>query len=201
MRHLFTLLTLSSIFLIVHCTQPTPPAPTSVTEDLFEAVYLKRGQQVAAATFATLSSNLQKAMQEGGVAHAVEYCRLSAAPLVDSLEKKYSAKIRRTSLKVRNPDNRPTPHELTQLQAYQQQLAAGETLSAVTKAIGDDKMAFYAPIQLMPLCQKCHGEMGKTLANTDYDLIQKLYPEDQATGYRTGDWRGMWSITFVKDLE
>jgi hypothetical protein len=26
--------------------------------------------------------------------------------------------------------------------------------------------------------------------------IRKLYPEDRATGYKTGDLRGAWAVTF-----
>jgi len=50
----------------------------------------------------------------------------------------------------------------------------------------------------MPLCEKCHGKIGSTLKEADYASIKSLYPEDMAIGYKTGDLRGMWSISFLE---
>lgn len=161
-------------------------------------VFLKKGKEVAAATFKTLSGNLQKAMKEGGISNALEYCNLAAMPLVDSLSKVHNAEIRRTSLKVRNHKNQPTPQELAQLQAYEKQSKAGEKINAVVKKIDPHTVAFYAPISIMPVCEKCHGEVGSTLLEKDYEVVQKLYPEDKAIGYASGNLRGMWSISFKK---
>ena len=61
-----------------------------------------------------------------------------------------------------------------------------------------DSLALFAPIHVMPLCQKCHGKTGDTLLENDYKFIQKLYHEDKAIGYKSGDLRGMWSIEFSK---
>ncbi len=177
---------------------------TKSTDNVEEAennnneVFLKKGKQVAAATFKTLSGNLQKAMKEGGVPNALEYCNLAAMPLVDSLSKVYDAEIRRTSLKVRNPKNQPTSQELAQLQAFEKQSKAGKKMNAVVREIDPHTVAFYAPISIMPLCEKCHGKVGSTLLEKDYEVVQKLYPEDKAIGYMSGDLRGMWSISFKK---
>lgn len=161
-------------------------------------VFLKKGKEVAAATFKTLSGNLQKAMKEGGISNALEYCNLAAMPLVDSLSKVHNAEIRRTSHKVRNHKNQPTLQELAQLQAYEKQSKAGEKMNAVVKKIDPHTVAFYAPISIMPVCEKCHGEVGSTLLEKDYEVVQKLYPEDKAIGYASGNLRGMWSISFKK---
>ena len=59
-------------------------------------------------------------------------------------------------------------------------------------------VAFYAPIKVQDLCLNCHGQPGTDIKAADYDLIKKLYPEDEAVGYKSGDLRGMWSIRFEK---
>lgn len=150
------------------------------------------------ATFTTLSSNLQKAMKAGGVPNAVKYCNIAASPLVDSLEQLYQVSIKRTSLKVRNPNNQPTEQERQQLQSYQEQFGAGKELKPVIHKIAN-QTAFYAPIHVMPLCQKCHGKVGEQLMEKDYELIRELYPSDRAINYKSGDLRGMWRITFRGD--
>lgn len=154
------------------------------------------GKAIAQATFAELSSNLAVALSEGGVENAVQYCNLVAYPLVDSLSEVHDAIIRRTSLQVRNPRNQPSVAERTVLQAYQEQAARGDELKPRVERLDDQRIAFYAPIKIQPLCLQCHGKVGEDVQESDYALIRELYPEDQATGYEPGQLRGMWSITF-----
>lgn len=202
MKYFIPLFILVNVLLFSTCENSNTPAKSADKVEEVEKnkneVFLKKGQQVAKATFKTLSGNLQKAMKEGGVPNALEYCNLAAMPLVDSLSKVHDADIRRTSLKVRNPNNQPTSQELIQLQAYEKQSKAGEKINAVVKEIDPHTVAFYAPISIMPLCENCHGKVGSTLLEKDYEVVQKLYPEDKAIGYVSGDLRGMWSISFKK---
>ena len=165
------------------------------TKVISDEEYLEQGQKIAMMTFSTLSSNLQKAMKEGGVSHAVKYCNIAASPLVDSLEQVYQATIKRTSLKIRNPKNQANQDERKQLESYQQKHDSGTTLKPVLQKSGDN-ITFYAPIHLMELCGKCHGTIGEKLSPEDYLTVQELYPSDNAINYKTGDLRGMWSISF-----
>ncbi len=199
MKYFIPLFIFVNVLLFSTCENSNTPAEsTDKVEKIDNKVFLKKGQEVAQATFKTLSGNLQKAMKKGGVPNALEYCNLAAMPLVDSLSKVHDAEIRRTSLKVRNPKNRPTPQELEQLQSYEIQSKAGEKLSPVVKEIDPNTIAFYAPISIMPVCERCHGVLGNTLLEKDYEVVKKLYPEDKAIGYMSGDLRGMWSISFKK---
>jgi len=163
------------------------------------SVYLEKGQHIASSTFASLSGKLQAAMKEGGVINAVDYCNFAAFPLVDSLAKAHQADIRRTSLKVRNPENAPTSAERSILEKYTQSAQAGEALKPMVQQVDGQTVVFYAPIQINAFCLQCHGKLGDTLKEEDYDAIHKLYPDDQAVGYAEGDLRGIWSIRFKKD--
>lgn len=196
-----TLFSLSAVlFLFAGCapTASDDQAATELTEAQKEA-YLQQGKAIATATFAELSGQLQAAMQEGGVPHAVRYCNTVAYPLVDSLSDVHGADIRRTSLLIRNPKDAPTPREREQLEAYASAKKAGNPLQPVVKAVSAEEIAFYAPISMQPLCLKCHGQLGETLAEADYAVIKEKYPADEAIGYQAGDLRGMWSITFARD--
>lgn len=183
----------------VSCRQNPGEKETAQVTELNEtqrAAYLEKGKAIAGATFTELSSRLQAAMQEGGVTLAVEYCQLNAFPLVDSLSKVHGADIRRTTLKVRNPKDKPSALEQEVLETYAQQDAKGETIGPIVKALEDQEVAFFAPIRTNAFCLQCHGKPGETLKEEDYALIRQHYPEDKAIGYQDGDLRGMWSIRF-----
>lgn len=167
--------------------------PSLSEEEIKE--YREKGQAIALEVFTTMSGQLQKAMQEGGVSNAVQFCNLVAMPIVDSLSQKHNVTIKRTSLKVRNPKDIPTESEVAQLEQFQAEKDTGKPLQPRVLRQGEN-IAFYAPIGIQPLCLKCHGKIGETIAQSDYDVIQQLYPEDKAVGYQAGDLRGMWRITF-----
>lgn len=185
-----------SVLLLVNCFDSS--TNTNTEEQKQSINHIKKGREIAMNTFSTLGGNLQKAMKEGGVSSAVKYCNLAASPLVDSLQQMYNVSIKRTSLKLRNQDNHPTEIEKQQLEKYQQQFELGEKLSPVIHKVNEQTI-FYAPIHVTELCQKCHGAIGKQLLTEDYETIQSLYPKDMAINYKSGDLRGMWSITFYDE--
>ena len=191
MKYFF--LSASLIFIFSNCFDGSATKKTEAVS--VQTDYLEEGRKIAMMTFATLSENLQTAMERGGVPEAVAYCNLAASSLVDSLDQVYQVEIKRTSMRVRNPQNRPTIEEGKQLRSYQEQADAGKELKALMRQSGKD-VIFHAPIFVMPLCQKCHGKIGEELKKEDYEVIHRLYPEDEAVDYYTGDLRGMWSISF-----
>ncbi|MFK7984005.1 MAG: DUF3365 domain-containing protein [Saprospiraceae bacterium] len=163
-----------------------------------EAIYLSKGKQIAASTFIALSQQLQKAVKEGGIPNAIQYCNLAAYPITDSLSQVHQAVTRRTSLRNRNPKNKATEIERIVLEDFEKRAAEGQSLKPVVKFLDEQKVAFYAPIKLNDFCLNCHGKLGETLTDENYTFIKKYYPEDKAIGYLSGDLRGMWSIQLTK---
>ncbi len=157
--------------------------------------YKRLGMKVSMNTFTTLSQTLSKAIGEGGIGNAIQYCNLAALPMVDSLSQINNAEIRRASMKPRNPKDAPTPEERKILERYHKIAAEGESPEPVVQREGD-KIAYYSPIVIKPLCLNCHGQVGTEVSDEDYAQIQALYPEDKAIGYKLGDLRGIWSIKF-----
>lgn len=157
----------------------------------------KRAQAILAETFGTLSQRLMQALQEGGVRQAVPFCQENAAGLVKPIALKHGVRIQRVSHKPRNPANKASLSETKLIEAANQALAAGQPPASRVETLGDGSRVFYAPI-LIPAatCLKCHGIPGDTLAIEDRDFIRSLYPDDQATGFKLGDLRGLWKITF-----
>ena len=156
-----------------------------------------RAQLITAETFGALSQRLMQALQEGGVRQAVPFCQENVAGLVKPLAEKHGVRIQRVSHKPRNPANKASAAEATLIATMNQALATGHPPKPRIENQPDGSRVFYAPI-LIPAatCLKCHGIPGDTLATADHDLIRALYPDDQATGFKLGDLRGLWKITF-----
>jgi hypothetical protein len=174
------------------CVQKRTEKNTDVKTD-----YYALGKEVVDASFSTLSTQLQDALAEGGVKNAVEYCNFMANPLIDSLSREYNAEIRRTTLKARNVLNKPRDYENVMLRAFMENYEEDRLLKPIVENLMDGGHVYYSPIIIKSgLCLSCHGEVGTNISEEDYKIIKKLYPTDQAVGYKLDDMRGVWSIVF-----
>lgn len=172
-------------------------APDSEPATAFDpAPWVERGVAVTSASFSVMSSRLAAQLQAGGVPAAIDYCSLAAYPLTDSLSAAHSADIRRTALRYRNPANAPSDTERAVLDLFAETLASGDQPRPRAVPQEDGSVMFYAPILLAEPCTACHGVVGEDISENDYALIRERYPDDEATGFRPGDLRGMWSIRF-----
>jgi hypothetical protein len=87
--------------------------------------------------------------------------------------------------------------ELAVLRHFQDSLPASNTPSPLVTNIVPGKVTFFAPIVLnQPLCLKCHGEPGRDIRPEDLAIINRLYPQDQAKGFKLGELRGAWRVDF-----
>ena len=160
--------------------------------------YSKKGVEIAQASFKHLSTKLTKQMKEGGPELAIPFCNTQASPLIKELEEKYSVVIKRTSDKIRNPKNEATSREMEIIDSYKNLISNNEKLSPVVELDINNTKHFYAPIVLKSNCIVCHGKQGEDVAEKTNSLLKSLYPADMAVGYKEGDLRGIWSVTFNK---
>lgn len=144
-----------------------------------------------------LGTELKAAMERGGVAEAIGYCNLNAIDITENVAKKYNATIKRVTDKPRNPTNAANAQELAQMQKWRELLAA-PTGQVLTQEETETERHFYLPIKIDAFCTTCHGVPGETLTPENQAIIAAKYPTDQATGYKEGDLRGLWHITFPK---
>lgn len=157
------------------------------------------GGEVAAESQTALISSLMKAIEERGLVEAVSFCNTIGIDTVKSIGNKVKAEARRTALKWRNPLNEPTDIERQVLEAYsynkEQNLPLEDNVQLIENGT---KILFTRPILLAaPLCLNCHGNK-ESLDAPLLAAIEKLYPNDQATGFALNDFRGMWSISLLK---
>jgi hypothetical protein len=158
------------------------------------------GDSITQEAQAQLAAKLQQAIAAEGVAGAVDFCKLTALPLLAELEAKHGVSLRRVSTKARNPKDKPDTQELPLLDAYAYNAEEGITSEPSIQKLDKGEVLLYTkPIVLAQgMCLSCHGSVGKDIAPETAAKLTQLYPQDLATGYALGDLRGMWSLRLPK---
>ncbi len=175
-------------------TTPTAAVPAALSVEVQKGA-IQLGKSIAAETFSLLSSNLQSAIQQGGVSNALPFCSLAASPLTAGLAGKHGVTIRRITHKPRNPAGRADTTELAILNHFETAVTSTNPPLPLVTNFTASTATFFAPIILNnELCLKCHGEPGKDISAENVAVIQHLYPKDEATGFKLGQLRGAWRI-------
>lgn len=144
----------------------------------------------------TLKGELQAAMKAGGPTNAIEVCNTKAPAIAQEISKAKGMQVARTSLKTRNPDNAPDAWERKVLEDFEARKAKGEDPTKlehheVVTADGKQTFRYMKAIPTAELCLNCHGEKLDPKVSA---TLKRLYPKDQATGFKTGDLRGAFTI-------
>ncbi len=146
----------------------------------------KAGVDAIGAFQQALGSTLKAALADGPF-EAIDACRVEA-PRIAAERAAAGIAVGRTSLKLRNPANAPEPWMQPLLEAYQR----GELDGPQAVALGERGTGVVKPIRVQPLCTTCHGA---TIAPDLRDHLRERYPDDRATGYGVGDFRGLfWAV-------
>lgn len=207
---LIFLLVLSTGFLI-SCNQQVSKTENKSDENSIEEVlagakpaqdttleaYRRQGKEIVKETFSALNAQLKAALQRDGVPHALKFCNLAAIPITDSLASLYDVDIKRVSLQNRNPDNAPDALEESLISTLEKLMVASFNMVVLDQ---DENPVYIQPILLADQCLQCHGQPGKDITTENYEIIKSLYPDDLATGYSSGDLRGIWRIRFNKKV-
>ncbi|MBS9767504.1 MAG: DUF3365 domain-containing protein [Flavobacteriaceae bacterium] len=160
-----------------------------------EKNYTKIGMKYALTTKAVLGKNLIGQLTKNGAVSALSFCNERAYPLTDSVSTAQKVSIKRVSDKYRNPKNQANDKELTYIEKFKKALVNGEKPTPIIDK-KDGKVHFYAPIITNAMCLQCHGTPNEQIQPKTFAKIKELYPNDNATGYKANQVRGMWSITF-----
>jgi len=145
-----------------------------------------------AGLLAPFKTELKTALMQGmeaGPVEAISVCSVEA-PEISARLSVDGVVMGRSSHKLRNVNN-ATPEWLAPvLRAY----ADGSTgLEPVALSIEEGRMGYAEPIIMQPMCLACHGE---SLAPEIAAKISEAYPDDQATGFQAGDFRGVFWVEF-----
>ncbi len=164
----------------------------------------KLGEDAINRLATTLVREVTAAMAKEGPAGAVDTCHLKAVPLTNGTVAGLPRilAMKRTSLKLRSPANAPDAAEKLVLDHIQQLLDDGDSpppllVQRVEAPGAAPEWRVYKPIGMMPKCLACHGDPEGQPDALRAKLAER-YPDDQATGYNTGEWRGLIRVTVAE---
>lgn len=188
------------------CVPSGQPGFEFVDADVPEVSEVRRaGEAAAQQLVAALLPVVKGAMEEGGPTKAVEVCHTKAMPLTESALAGLPAvtAVKRTSLRVRNPDNAPDAAELSALQHVKKLVDSGEAappllVQRIGAADAPEEWRVYRPLVVLPLCVTCHGEV-ESMPESLQNVLAERYPHDEATGYKEGDWRGLIRVSVAAE--
>ncbi len=158
--------------------------------------YRPPGRQVASTLMKSLKSELSVALERGGPTEAVEFCHTRALPLTDAIADSFDVAIsvKRTTNRYRNPANAPDKAEQAALEHFEEVLTTEGSLpsSYMQKISTGDGVVYryYHPMQVAGVCLTCHGPREQ-MSDKLRSVIDQKYPNDRATGYGPGDFRGV----------
>ena len=139
----------------------------------------------------SLLGELVSSLEENGPAKSISVCRTRAPEISAEVGKETGVRIGRTSLKLRNPDNRPPD--------WTAGFVAKKTDHEVVVALPDNGLGILMPIHLKQTCTLCHGNREEIMPEVRAAIVSN-YPDDQATGFAAGDLRGyLWVEVPSKD--
>lgn len=154
-----------------------------------DEIFIKEAKLLASDLRTSLMQNLSEKISKEGVEKAVPYCHANVKAIAkgaarDRIEK---YEFGRTSHKIRNASNHPQPWAESYLKEF-----AGSTKGQIKKDfilhdLGNGKKVYMEPLYVEAKCLLCHGE--NVAANVG-SKIKDLYPNDKATGFKQGEFRG-----------
>jgi len=164
-----------------------------------EAEVIEAGAGAADALMGTLSTQLTGAMEDGGPAFAVEFCSTSAVELTAAVAVDQGLEIKRTTTRYRNPANAPDQAEAEALRHFETVLEeTGELPREWVQKVGRDAYRYYRALTVSSPCLKCHGT-PEEIDPAVQAILEERYPDDLATDYSVGDFRGLIRVSIPAD--
>ena len=131
-------------------------------------------------------------LKRGGPAAALEACAGSAQRATDGVALATGHRVRRVSLRPRNPRNEPRPTERAVLVELEPLARAGAMPAERIWIESDEagrELLYLRPIQAGAVCLGCHGPADRLSPEVRAGLARH-YPGDRAVGHQEGDLRG-----------
>lgn len=160
------------------------------------------GEAAAGELLRTLVGRLTAAMEEGGPAHAVEFCAVEAIPLTRMVESDMvgGVELKRTSFRYRNAENAPDEAETQALRYFEEAIQAGGAVpSRYVQQVSQREFRYYQPLFVGEVCVQCHGD-PQAMNPAVLEKLEASYPADLATGYEAGDFRGLVRVTVPAEM-
>ena len=178
--HYRLMIVLACIVILAACSKAVPEAEVDPAE---------QGAALLVPFKTKLKHELVTSMQ-AGLDEAIATCNTAAPGIAASLSVD-GVVMGRSSHKLRNPANAAPDWVALWFERY----LAGQS-QPVSVELDDGRHGYIEPIMTQPLCLTCHGQ---DLQPEVAEKLAQLYPEDQATGFAQGDFRGVFWVEFQAD--
>jgi len=179
--------------------------------ELLEA--LKKGPKEAINVCSTKAIPLTKSLEEQ-IDHGIKIKRTSfkfrnPSNAPDEYEKEalryfenVFAEIKKLKDKIKNLRSSTDKGDLMEAVELEKELKQLEQKSKYyiqkVKENGKEYYRYYKPLIVQPLCLTCHGDK-LTMDKSVREEIKKIYPNDMATGYKAGDFRGVIRVSIPEE--
>lgn len=161
--------------------------------------FVQEAQDLASSLKTGLVSTLSLKIKEKGIVEAVPFCheKVSEIAKMSAGDQAHKYDFGRTSHLVRNEKNKPQEWMIPYVEKFKgtTQTKKPKIKFPVIVKLASGKRAYLEPLYVMPMCLQCHGD---TLSKEVKAKIKELYPQDKATGFKSGDFRG---FIWVKEKE
>jgi Protein of unknown function (DUF3365) len=137
------------------------------------------------ALFSKLSSRLTEVMGKSGPAAAITVCQQEASKIASEVSAERGLQIGRTGVRLRNPNNLAPE--------WARSLIEAKSDAPTFAKLSNGHAAALLPIKLQGQCLMCHGPKEQ-VTSIIQDQLTRLYPNDQATGFKEGELRGWFWI-------
>jgi hypothetical protein len=154
-----------------------------------EEQFIKEAKSLATDLRMSLMENLSEKISKEGVEKAVPFCHANVKPIAKGAAKDRIEKFEfgRTSHKVRNTANNPQPWAEKYLKDFAGSKKGEIKKDYVLHTLENGKRVYLEPLYVEAKCLLCHGE---NVAKNVSARVKELYPNDKATGFKLGQFRG-----------
>lgn len=150
----------------------------------------------------SMVNEVRSALRGGDPTDALDFCHLKALPttpgeIISGMPRIIAVKF--TSLRIRSHENLPDASDKVALDYIDQALKNGSDAPEVVVQridIPDSQPEWrvYKPIAVLTSCLTCHGDPADQSPRLR-NKLQAMYPDDQSTGYKAHEWRGVIRVT------
>lgn len=150
--------------------------------------WMERGEGTVRPFKERLVGALTEGLRDGPEA-AIEVCQLEAPQIAEEAGSP-TVMLGRTSHKLRNQRNAPREWVQPLLDGYA--ATPGKTEPEVVQ-LENGGVGYVEPIYVKGMCLACHGS---AVSPGVAGRLAEHYPQDQATGFAEGDFRGLFWVEF-----
>ncbi len=154
----------------------------------------ERAVSAASGLAEILKQLLAEELKKGGFEGAVAACSESAQAVTEEYAREIGLEMRRVSLQYRNRKDQPDEWESARLRAWASATTPPKEVFETVTENGKPFLRYLKPIVIQPMCLSCHGA-PQQIPPAVQAVLNERYPRDKATGYKTGDLRGAFSVS------